>query len=91
MTDAHDVNGNLKTIYPTHVLVKDPNLTKESIIKLEHIRSVSKNRLTEYMTDLNDDEGVIKEIEKNWKICYVSNNDWQHIIMYGIFKSQKDI
>ena len=67
LTDAHDVNGNLKTIYPTHVLVKDPNLTKESIIKLEHIRSVSKNRLTEYMTDLNDDEGVIKEIEKKLK------------------------
>lgn len=67
LTDAHDANGNLKTIYPTHVLVKDPNLTKESIIKLEHIRSVSKNRLTEYMTDLNDDEGVIKEIEEKLK------------------------
>ena len=67
LTDAHDVNGNLKTIYPTHVLVKDPNLTKESIIKLEHIRSVSKNRLTEYMTDLNDNKGVIKEIEEKLK------------------------
>ena len=67
LTDAHDVNGNLKTIYSTHVLVKDPNLTKESIIKLEHIRSVSKNRLTEYMTDLNDNKGVIKEIEEKLK------------------------
>ena len=67
LTDAHDANGNLKTIYPTHVLVKDPKLTKESIIKLEHIRSVSKNRLTEYMTDLNDDEGVMEEVERKLK------------------------
>lgn len=67
LTDAHDANGNLKTIYLTHILVKDPNLTKESIIKLEHIRSVSKNRLTEYMTDLNDNKGVIKEIEEKLK------------------------
>ena len=67
LTDAHDANGNLKTIFPTHVLVKDPNLTKESIIKLEHIRSVSKNRLTEYMTDLNKDEGVMEEVEKKLK------------------------
>lgn len=67
LTDAHDANGNLKTIYPTHILVKDPKLTKESIIKLEHIRSVSKNRLTEYMTDLNDDEGIIEEIETKLK------------------------
>lgn len=67
LTDAHDANGNLKTIYPTHILVKDPKLTKESIIKLEHIRSVSKNRLTEYMTDLNDDEGIIEEIERKLK------------------------
>ena len=67
LTDAHDANGNLKTIYHTHILVKDPNLTKESIIKLEHIRSVSKNRLTEYMTDLNDNKGVIKEIEEKLK------------------------
>lgn len=67
LTDAHDANGNLKTIYPTHVLVKDPNLTKESIIKLEHIRSVSKNRLTEYMTDLNSDTKIIEEIERKLK------------------------
>lgn len=67
LTDAHDSNGNLKKLYPTHVLVKDPKLTKESIIKLEHIRSVSKNRLTEYMTDLNNDEGIIEEIEVKLK------------------------
>lgn len=67
LTDAYDSNGNLKTIYPTHVLVKDDNLTKESIIKLEHIRSISKNRLTEYMTDLNDNKEVIKEVERKLK------------------------
>lgn len=67
LTDAHDADGNLKKIYPTHVFVQDPNLTKDSIIKLEHIRSVSKNRLTEYMTDLNNDEGVIKEIQEKLK------------------------
>lgn len=64
LTDAHDSNGNLKTIYPSHVLVKDSNLSKESIIKLEHIRSVSKNRLTEYMTDLNKIDGLIEEIHQ---------------------------
>lgn len=67
LTDAHDTNGNLKNLYPSHILVKDPNLTKESIIKLEHIRSVSKNRLTEYMTDLNKDDGVIEEIQEKLK------------------------
>lgn len=67
LTDAHDANGNLKTIYPTHVLVKDPNLTKESIIKLEHIRSVSKNRLTVYMTDLNSNTIVMTEINDKLK------------------------
>lgn len=64
LTDAHDSNGNLKTIYPSHILVKDPKLSKESIIKLEHIRSVSKNRLTEYMTDLNKIDGLIEEIHQ---------------------------
>lgn len=67
LTDAHDVNGNLKTIYSTHVLVKDTKLTKESIIKLEHIRSVSKNRLTEYMTDLNYNKEVMEEIANKLK------------------------
>lgn len=64
LTDAYDSNGNLKTIYPSHVLVSDSNLSKKSIIKLEHIRSVSKNRLTEYMTDLNKIDGLIEEIHK---------------------------
>ena len=64
LTDARDANGNLKTIYPFHVLVNDPHLSKESVIKLEHIRSVSKNRLTEYMTDLNKSDGIMEEIHK---------------------------
>ena len=67
LTDAHDSDGNLKKLFPSHVFVKDPNLTKESIIKLEHIRSISKNRLTEYMTDLNKDDGVIEEIQEKLK------------------------
>lgn len=67
LTDAHDEHGNYKTIYPTHVLVKDPNLTKESIIKLEHIRSVSKNRLTTYMTDLKSNTSVMNEINSKIK------------------------
>lgn len=67
LTDAYDDNGSLKTIYPTHVLVEDEKLTKASIIKLEHIRSVSKNRLTEYMTDLNKNDKIMKEIEEKLK------------------------
>ena len=67
LTDAHDANGNLKTIYPTHVLVQDPNLTKQSIIKLEHMRSISKNRLTEYMTDLSKNNNIMQDIEKKLK------------------------
>lgn len=63
LTDAHDANGNLKTIYPSHVLVNDEHLSKQSIIKLEHIRSVSKNRLTEYMTDLTQNKEIIVEIQ----------------------------
>lgn len=64
LTDAHMDDGTLKQIYPTHVLVNDNKLTKESIIKLEHIRSISKNRLTEFMTDLSKNEEVINEINK---------------------------
>ena len=64
LTDAHDSNGNLKKLYPSHVLVNDEKLSKESIIKLEHIRSVSKNRLTEYMTDLTQNKDIITEIQE---------------------------
>ena len=52
---------------PTHVLVQDPNLTKQSIIKLEHMRSISKNRLTEYMTDLSKNNNIMQDIEKKLK------------------------
>lgn len=64
LTGAYDSNGNLKTIYPSHVLVRDSNLSRESIIKLEHIRSVSKNRLTEFMTDLNKIDELIEDIHQ---------------------------
>lgn len=69
LTDAHDKNGNLKRLLPSHVLINNPQLSKESIIKLEHCRCISKNRLTEFMCNLNKDRNSINEINK--KLNYV--------------------
>jgi len=69
LTDAHDKNGNIKRLLPSHILINDHKLSKESIIKLEHCRCISKSRLTEFMCNLNDDKNIKKEI--NEKLKYV--------------------
>ncbi|WP_411842608.1 type II toxin-antitoxin system PemK/MazF family toxin [Salinicoccus sp. HZC-1] len=57
-----------KAKIPTHVEIsKDTyNLDKDSVILLEQIRTVDKNRLREKLTYLNDDK--MKEVDKALKI-----------------------
>ena len=64
LTGACHEDGSRKKLYPYHVLIKDANLTKESIIKLEHLRSISKNRLNEEMTDLTLNKEAMNEIKE---------------------------
>lgn len=63
LTGAFDKNGNFKRLLSTHILIEHENLSKQSILKLEHCRSISKNRLTELMcvidvTAINLDEKI---------------------------------
>lgn len=67
LTDAHDKNGNLKRLLPSHVMISDPKLSKDSIIKLEHARCISKNRLTEFMCNLNKNKVAMDEINDKLK------------------------
>lgn len=67
LTGAYHDDGSKKKLYPYHVLIQDPNLTKESIIKLEHLRSISKNRLNEEMTDLTSNIEAMNEINTKLK------------------------
>lgn len=70
LTDAHDKSGNMKRLLPSHILINDPKLSKESIIKLEHCRCISKNRLTEFMCNLNKDKKVTNEINEKLKFVF---------------------
>ena len=53
LTGAIDKNGNPKKLLSTHILIEHENLSKQSILKLEHCRSISKNRLTELMCNID--------------------------------------
>lgn len=62
LTDFLDKNGNPKRLLGTHVDIEHDLLDKKSIIKVEHLRSISKNRLkapicdigTEKMAEIDD-------------------------------------
>jgi mRNA-degrading endonuclease toxin of MazEF toxin-antitoxin module len=76
LTDAFDKNGNRKKISSTHVLIDHPKLTKKSILKLEHIRCISKNRLTDYMgniKEMTNSSDVLNEIDRKLKFIFCIN------------------
>lgn len=50
------ITSRLKTNMPTHVHIDNECLPHNSVILLEHIRTVDKSRLTEYMGKLTDEE-----------------------------------
>lgn len=65
LTDAYDNNGNAKYVYDTQHLVsqvKNPFLSKDSIAKTEYVRSISKNRLIDFIGSL--DKTDLDEIDK---------------------------
>ena len=50
------ITSRLKTNMPTHVHIENECLPHNSVILLEHIRTVDKNRLEEYMGKLTSKE-----------------------------------
>lgn len=66
LTSAYDKNGIKKRQLNTHIEFSHEKMTKTSYIKVEHIRCVSKARLTEKMCELDDDTiQKVKEVMKN--------------------------
>ncbi|KNY26309.1 type II toxin-antitoxin system PemK/MazF family toxin [Pseudobacteroides cellulosolvens] len=65
LTDILDVNGNQKRLMKTHVEIDHNDLSKKSIIKLEHLKSISKNRLKKYVCSIDN---VDKRVEIEEKI-----------------------
>lgn len=66
LTAAYDKNGNPKRILASHLVIKHSNLKKDSIIKAEFTRSISKNRLRNFICRL--DSGVMSDIDNRIKI-----------------------
>lgn len=64
LTDAHDKNGNLKRLQATHVLFSHSKLSKESVIKLEHMKCISKNRLNGIMCTVEDTKDLMQEVDQ---------------------------
>ena len=56
------ITGSKKRILPTHVLVNIQELPKDSIILLEQIRTIDKQRLLEYISTL--DNVQMKKVEQ---------------------------
>jgi len=56
------ITGRQKKRLPTHVPVNIPALPKDSIILLEQIRTVDKQRLAEYVTRIN--AAQMKKVEQ---------------------------
>ena len=56
------ITGKQKKNLPTHVPVNIPALPKDSIVLLEQIRTIDKQRLAEYVTRLNNSQ--MKKVEQ---------------------------
>ena len=56
------ITGRQKKNLPTHVPVNIPELPKDSIVLLEQIRTIDKQRITEYVACLSNSK--MKEIEQ---------------------------
>lgn len=66
LTDALDKNGKPKKKLKTHVDIEHKSLEKKSIIKVEHLRSISKNRLKDKVCNIDDEK--MKEVEEKLKL-----------------------
>lgn len=64
LTDCLDKNGNPKKLLGTHVEIENELLDKKSIVKIEHLRSISKNRLKSEVCNI----GKEKMLEVDYKI-----------------------
>lgn len=53
LTDAYDKNGIAKRVLDTHLVVSNPKLSKTSMVKAEYARSISKNRLRDFVCQLD--------------------------------------
>ncbi len=56
LTDYLDKNGNPKRLLSTHAEIEHELLEKKSIIKTEHLRSISKNRLKAPICDIGKEK-----------------------------------
>ena len=56
------ITGSQKKKLPTHVEVNIPALPKDSIVLLEQIRTIDKQRMCEYVTRLNNAQ--MKKVEQ---------------------------
>lgn len=66
LTDAYDKSGKAKRVLNSHIVIKHPSLKKDSLIKAEYARSVSKNRLRDFICKL--DLSVMNDINHKLKI-----------------------
>lgn len=66
LTDALDKFGKKKKLMQTHVEIEHERLEKKSIVKVEHLRSVSKNRLKDKICNI--DPKKMSEIETKLKL-----------------------
>jgi len=63
LTDAYDKNGRPKRLLGSHVFIRHPSLKKDSIIKTEYIRSISKNRLRDLVCVLDPNSQTMKDVD----------------------------
>lgn len=68
LTDASDDFGNAKKLMGTHIEIDHSQLDKKSIIKAEHVRSISKNRLKDEICGVSPE--IMKEVNEKLKLCF---------------------
>ena len=57
-----------KKYLPTHIEIKNPKLKRKSVVMLEQIRTIDKDRLLEYVGKVDDN--TIQKIDKAVKISF---------------------
>lgn len=65
LTDAHDKHGNPKRVLDSHLVVTHQKLSKVSMVKAEYARSISKNRLRDFICQL--DPKVMSDVDIRMK------------------------
>jgi mRNA-degrading endonuclease toxin of MazEF toxin-antitoxin module len=61
LTDAHDKHGQPKRVLNTHLVISHPSLSKVSMVKAEYARSISKNRLRDFVCQL--DSQIMSDVD----------------------------